>query len=323
MHRKRLFSTCLVLSALAALLLIAPVTPLYAAPARSDEVVFGDDLTLREGEHIDGDLVMLGGNLTMRAGSRVEGSVTVFGGRVVIDGTVEGEVIALGGDVSLNPHAHVKGKVMALGGNVRQAESARVDEVVEGPAIGADNLNWPSFSIKASSSSWSIVWNAIMTLVSALGMTLLAVAVFTFWPAQTRQVGETIITRPLPSLGVGCLLYPLAGSLIFFLLITLCLSPFAPVVALLLVAASLFGWIALGALWGRWLMRWLALWSGWRGASPLLTVCVGVFTLTIGVAIVGALPCLGPLLVSCMAGISLGAVTLSRLGTSRYRPRKT
>jgi hypothetical protein len=314
----------LILSALAALLLVAPVTPLYAAPARSDEVVFGDDLILREGEHIDGDLVILDGNLTMRAGSRVEGSVTVFGGRAVIDGTVEGEVIALGGDVFLDPHAHVKGKVMSLGGDVRRAKGARVGELVEGPAIGADKLRWPSFfSVKASSSSWSIVWNVVMTLVSALGMTLLAVAVVTFWPAQTRQVGETIITRPLPSLGVGCLLYPLAGSLIFFLLITLCLSPFVPVVALLLVAASLFGWIALGTLWGRWLMRWLALWSGWHGASPLLTVCVGVFTLTIGVALVGALPCLGPLVVSCMAGISLGAVALSRFGTSRYRPRKT
>jgi hypothetical protein len=146
-------------------------------------------------------------------------------------------------------------------------------------------------------------------------MALLGVAVVTFWPAQTNQVGETIVLAPLPSLGVGCLLYPLAGSLSFFLLLTLCLSPFAPAVVLLLVAASLFGWIALGTLWGRWLARRL----NWRGATPPLTVGVGTFTLTIILTLVGAFPCLGPLLVLGAASLSLGAVALSRFGTSRYR----
>jgi hypothetical protein len=315
MRRKLLVGYFISLGLLALSLLSA--RPLYAAPQQGDEVVLNDDLTLREGELINGDLVMLGGNLYLQAGSRVEGSVTVFGGRVEVDGTVGGELIALGGDVVLNTHASVQGKVMALGGNLSQVTGARTGEIVQGPVEGVGEWRWPFFSLGANQRFWSIVWSAVTTFMSALVMALLGVAVVTFWPAQTNQVGETIVLAPLPSLGVGCLLYPLAGSLSFFLLITLCLSPFAPAVALLLVAASLFGWIALGTLWGRWLMRWL----GWRRATLPLTVGVGTFTLTIMLAIAGAVPCLGPLLIIGVASLNLGAVALSRFGASRYRGR--
>jgi hypothetical protein len=298
-------------------LLCTPARPLYAAPQQGDEVVVSDDLTLREGEHIDGDLVMLGGNLDMRAGSRVEGSVTVFGGRVEVDGAVGGELIALGGDVILKKNARVQGQVMVLGGSLSQATGARTGEIFQGPVEGVGQWRWPFFSSGTGQRFWSIVWSAVAAFVSALIMALLGVAVVTFWPAQTNQVGETIVLAPLPSLGVGCLLYPLAGSLSFFLLLTLCLSPFAPAVVLLLVAASLFGWIALSTLWGRWLARSL----GWQRATLPLTVGVGTFTLTIMLSIVGAVPCLGPLLVLGAASLSLGAVALSRFGTSRYRGR--
>ncbi len=315
MRRKRPLRYFILLGLLALLLL--PTRPLYAAPQQDSEVILGDDLTLREGEHIDGDLVMLGGNLDMRAGSRVEGSITLFGGHVEVDGTVRGELIALGGNVILGHRARIQGKVMTLGGSVSQATGARTGEIVKGPVEKVDQWRWPLFWTGAEHRFWSIVGSAVLTFMSALIMALLGIAVVTFWPTQTNQVGQTIIMTPLPSLGVGCLLYPLAGSLSFFLLLTLCLSPFAPVVALSLVAASLFGWIALGTLWGRWLVRWL----GWQRATPPLTVGIGTFTLTIMLAIVGAIPCLGPLLVISIASLSLGAVALSRLGTSRYRGR--
>ena len=316
MVRKRLFRACVILLSLAALLLLAPATTLYAAPLRGDEVVVGDDLTLRKGEHIDGDLVMMGGNLTMQAGSRVEGSVTVLGGRVEIDGAIEGELIALGGDVALDTHARVKGEVVAIGGRVSQAEGARAGKIVEGLEIRpVGKLRIPLFLPGTGLRSWSAVWNTVAALASAVILALLGMAVVTFWPTQTTQVGKTIISAPLPSLGVGCLLYPLAGSLTLVLLVTICLSPLAPVVALLLVTASLFGWIGLGTLWGRWLVRWL----NWHRLTPALTVGVGVFSLTIGAAFAGAIPCMGPMLVLGMTSISLGAVALSRFGSSRYR----
>jgi hypothetical protein len=311
-HRRLLVG----LLSLVTLLLLTPVRPLYAAPNPEDEVVLGDDLTLQEGERVDGDLVIINGDLSMQPGSRVEGSITVLRGGVEIDGTVEGDVVALLGDVNLEAGARVDGDVIALGGRVWKAEGAQTGKVVEGLAIQIPQL-WqglrpPLFGLN----DWDI-WTALTTLVSALIMAGLGMAIVTFWPTQTAQVAETIASAPLPSLGVGCLLYPLAGSLAVFVLLTICLAPFVPVVVLLVVAASLLGWVALGILGGRWLARGL----GWRRATPLAAAGVGVFALSIAAAVAGAVPCLGSILVLGAASIGLGAVALSRFGTSPHGSR--
>jgi hypothetical protein len=91
------------------------------------------------------------------------------------------------------------------------------------------------------------------------------------------------------------------------------------VVVLLTVAASLLGWVALGMLWGRQLVRW----AGWRSATPLVTAGLGVFALTLVAAVAGALPFLGLILTFGAASIGLGAVTLSRFGTVRFRPHSS
>ena len=302
---------------LAALLLLTPAIPVHAAPSRGDEVILGDDLTLQEGEHVSGDVVIIGGDLTMRAGSRVEGGVTVLGGRVEANGTVEGDLVAVGGDVNLGSQVHIAGDLIALGGRLRRAAGAQTGDVVTGLAFGDlrawRGLRLPLFSFNTGSRPISAVWAGLITLMSALIMAALGAAIGTFWPAQTSQVAETILTAPLPSLGVGCLLYPLAASLTIVILITICLAPIAPVVILLVVAASLFGWVALGRLLGRWLARS----TGWQGATRLAMTGLGVFLLTIVAAIAGAIPCLGPVLVLGAVSVGAGAVTLSRFGTSR------
>lgn len=304
------------------LLLITPVEPLSAAPNLADEVVLNNDLTLREGEHIDGDLVIIGGNLTMRVGSRVEGSVTVLGGNVEVDGIVERDLVALGGDVTLGAHAHIRGDTVALGGHVQRSEGAQTGDIIHGLPIRSFRfwraLRLPfSVPLDGSLRPASVVWGSVTAVGIAVSIALLSVAIVHFWPAQTVQVAETILTAPLPSLGVGCLLYPLAASLVFFILITICLAPVVPAVVLLVVAASLFGWVALGTLWGRRLVHWV----GWRRATPLATTGAGVFILTIVAAVAGALPCLGIILTLGAASIGLGAVTLSRFGTTPYRPQ--
>ena len=129
MQYRRLFIGLL---SLLTLLLLIPVRPLYAAPNPEDEVVLGDDLTLEDGERVNGDLVVINGDLNLRPGSRVEGSITVVRGGVEIDGAVEGDVVALLGDIKLETGARVDGEVIALGGRVQKAAGAQTGKVVEG-----------------------------------------------------------------------------------------------------------------------------------------------------------------------------------------------
>jgi hypothetical protein len=319
MHRRRLWLAL----GLVILALLVSLRPAYAAPVQEDEFVVGDDLTLRGGEHIDGDLVIVGGSLTMLAGSRVDGSVIVLGGDVEINGSVQGDAVALGGNVALHSQARIAGDLVALGGQVRRDEGAQTGEVVQGLSI-RDARFWrglraPLFFPQLSADPATIAWNTLTALILSLVIAALGVVVVAFWPTQTTEVGHTILRSPLPSLSIGCLLYPLAGSLILFLLITICLALFVPVIVLLLVAASLLGWIALGVLWGRWLTRR----TGWRRATPVMVAGVGVFTLSFISIVAGAVPCVGSLLVLAATSLGLGAVALSRFGTTRYPRRPT
>jgi len=301
-----------------ALLLLIPVSLVQAAPFQDDEVTIGEDVTLREGERINGDLVVIGGNLTMREGSLVAGNAAVVGGTAAIDGTVVGDLVALGGDVTLGNHARVEGDVVALGGRVHRAEGAEIGSVVQGPGLGTvrfwRGLSLPFFSGNIGFRPGSAIASTVSTLIGAVFLTFIGVAVYSFWPTQTAEVGRTIVAAPLPSLGVGCLVYPLAAIFSFFILITICLAVFVPVVVLLVVAAGLFGWIALGVLLGQW----LAQVTGWRTATPVMVAGVGVFVVSIAGAILAEIPCLGTLVVLSAASIGLGAVVLSRFGTRRY-----
>ena len=310
-----------VLLGLVALSLLLPVQPAHAAPIRDDEFIIGDDVTLREGEHIDGDLVIIGGNLIMQPGSRVNGNVAALGGDVEINGIVQSDLVVFGGDVHVKSRARIQGDVVAIGGQVHQAQGAQTGEIIQGPSFREArfwrDMRVPLFPSPLSGDLPSIAWSVFSATIMALMVAGLGIVVAAFWPTQTAQVGHTILHAPLPSLGIGCLLYPLAGSLVFFLLITICLAIFVPVIALLLVVAILLGWIALGMLWGRRLVRWL----GMRRAKPVVAAGVGVFTLSLITSLVGIVPCAGVLLVLGATSIGLGAVTLSRFGTKRYPVR--
>jgi hypothetical protein len=319
MHYSRLSIGVLIALSLA---LLAGVRPVSAAPPRQDEVILGDDLILTTGEHISGDVLILDGDLTLHTGSRVDGDAVVLAGRAQIDGAVGGDMVALGGDVILEPHAHIQGDVISFGGQVEQAPGAQAANIIQGPALGNVQF-WrdltPPFAF------WnrpirSFTGTMLVGLIGAVGLGLLAAAVITLWPARTARVGETIVRAPLPSLGLGCLLYPLVATFTLLILLTICLAPLAPAAILIVVASSLLGWIALGTLWGRRLLYWL----GWHTATPAATAGVGVFVLTGLAVLAGYIPCLGAVIVLGAASIGLGAVALSRLGsTGRERGEVT
>jgi hypothetical protein len=241
---------------------------------------------------------------------------------VEVDGAIDGDLVALGGNVILGANARINGDIVALGGRMRKAEGAQTGKVVTGLNL-KDSGTWgdlrlPFFSLGAGREAGFDIAGVVMSLTSAVILALLGMAIVTFWPTQTARVGETIVTAPVPSLGVGCLIFPLAASVAIFVLITICLAPLMPVVVLLVVAGSLFGWVALGTLWGRRLTRWM----GVHRATPLAAAGVGVFVLSVVAAALGAIPCLGFIVTLGAASIGLGAVALSRFGTTSHRRRQ-
>lgn len=332
MHRQRLIWLILLLTVG---LLLFPATPALAdgdPPGDNGAFIWNEDYTLEEGEQLDGDLVVYNGDVTLEAGSGVKGSVIIWNGSADAEGDIEGDLIVSSGDIYLGDSAWVGGDVVCSWNcDLEQQEGARVDGgIVEGvPLPGLRLENRGGFPVPVVSPPTLLVsgpglvlnWTlrAIRTVVAVLVIAAVAGLVMLIWPQPTTRVGQAVSETPWPSLGIGLLTAAAATALIVALAITLCLSPIAAVVALTLGAASLFGWIGVGALVGERLLRTLNA----RGIAPLWAAGLGTLLITlIGMGLSG-IACLAPLgwLMICALGcMGLGAVVLTRFGTTVYAP---
>ncbi len=308
----------MVLSAVVAFLALAfPLNAMAASPFDT-KVILGSSYTLESGETID-NLLVLGGNATLESASLVEGNVFVLGGNVDIGGIVEGDVGVLGGNVNLMGTAVVEGDVAAVGGNINRRSGA----VIEGdfsPNFGLDidspvwgfprGIDLPNFTRIVTVSPWiSIFWFLFRVLV----MAGLAALVVMFWPEATGRTGEAAIGHPLPAGGLGLLTIIAGPIMLVILLITILLSPVSLVGFVILAAAAVFGWIAIGYEAGKRLS------ASMKSELPAPAVAaLGTFLISLVAGGIDFIPCVGWLAPFAVISLGLGAVILTRFGTQPY-----
>ena len=326
-------------------------TPAFAQGPGGGRVVFGDNLTLEEGETIPGDVVVFGGNVTMKESSKIEGELAVFGGKADIKGVIEGNVAVMGGNIELGDTAVIEEDVILFGGKADIDEAA----VIEGSLVnladgkfdgdfefGDDGFTMPSMpdqpeipSIPQTSRpefpsfvnrALDFFGNLARIIAGLVVLAIISWAVATFMPEQMKQVGDTVAESGLMSFGFGLLTMILCLVIGIPLLITICLA-FIPILAYILIGiAVLFGWIAIGQLLGERLLTA----TGQPYPNFVASTVVGVLVLTIVVKmpIISWIPCIGiifglvgGLLAMVLSLTGLGAVLLTRFGTQPYTPR--
>lgn len=319
---------------------LLPVTSALAASDSPDDgvVLWNEDYTLAEGEQLDGGLVVFNGDVTLAIYSRVEGDVVIWNGGADVEGTIRGDLVASNGDIHLGGNARVTGDVVCIWNcNIERGEGAQVEgSIVEGISLRGFQLGrWrgltrPSIEMTGGSPFW--LWgprHALAWLLKVIrGMiTILVIAVMgglaaLIWPEATAQVGRTVFKSPGPSLGIGLLTIVAATALIIALTITICFSPVAALIALALAAAGLFGWVAIGARVGERLLQGIDL--GETGeVAPLWAAGLGTLLITLVSVGLSAALCLAPLgwlLILTLGSLGLGAVVLTRFGTTPYIP---
>lgn len=306
------------------LLLLALAVPAtaYAAGAADGRVVIGGSYTLETGQSLSGDLVIIGGSGDLEPGSRVEGDAALIGGLLNADGEVSGDIFALGGVVNLGPLAVVHGDLITMGAVVNRSEGARVEgQVTEGSFGETLDLQLPgvvippivtAFEGPVRVRGWApfnVFFDIGWSVLKALLMAGVAVLVVMFWPARTARVARSITAQPVIAFLLGLAAVFFGATLIFFLALTICLSPVSLIGALILAAGLILGWVALG------------LELGWRLAQafkrdwhPATQAGVGTLILSLVVFAVGSIPCLGPFFGAIVWLIGLGAVLLTRFG---------
>jgi hypothetical protein len=318
--------------------LLLPTATAMAASEPPDDgvVIWNEDYVLAEDEELDGDLVIFNGDATLEFGSRVNGDVVVWRGSADVDGVVEGNLVASNGNIRLDEHAHVQGDVVCTWNcNIEQGEGARVDgDLIEGPTLRGipfGQLSEPGLRIRIPESEPDPFWlsgpeqllrwifRIVRRMVTVLVIAAIGGVVALIWPEATDQVGCAVFETPGASLGVGFLTAVAGVALVIALAITICLSPAAALVALALSAAGLLGWIAIGARVGGQLLR--ALNAGevaplWRASLGTLIITL----ITVGLSSALCLSPLGWLLTFVIGCFGLGAVVLTRFGTTPYVP---
>ncbi len=316
---------------------LLPVTPVLAGngspPGDEGIVVWNEDYTLEEDNRLDGNLIVFNGDATLEVGSDVAGSVIIWNGSVEVEGSVDGDVVVSGGDIYLGDDAYVSGNVVCSWEcELEQEEGAQIEGVytegdpLEGLRIDPGN-GIPIPYIPSPADVWVsgpgrvLSWGLqfIRNVAAILVVAAVAGLVALIWPDPMAQIARTLVRAPAPSLGMGVLTSIAGVMLIVVLAITICLSPIAALAALALGAAGLLGWIGIGAVVGERLMQ--ALNS--REITPLWSVGLGTLVISVVVGGLNSVSCLAPLgwlLVAIVGCLGLGAVVLTRFGTTTFVP---
>ncbi len=279
------------------------------------KVVFGSTYTLRSGETLDGDLVVFGGSATIEKDALVNGNIAIFGSTLSVSGHVTGNISAMGGSINLNETATVDGNVETMGVVLNQLEGAMVkgNTVTENP----DNLNLPKINpgdwLPNFGNAFQSLGSALWASLRALALGLIALLISMLAPRPTKRVTTAITSAPAISAGMGLLTFFVAPALVLVLAITIILIPFSLLGVLVIIAAAIFAWTAVGQELGN---R-LAVLFKVQWAEPV-AAGIGAAFLSLLASLVSVIPCLNWILSLAVLAFGLGGIVLSRAGTQDY-----
>ena len=272
-------------------------------------LLFGCGARIASGAHVLRDVVSFGGDVVIEEGARIDRDIVIFGGTLDVSGRVGRGITMFGGRVILQPGSVVERDVLVFGGSTDKREGA----VVRGSFTRGTGIRPPFTGFNPYGfNGFGFFADLFGGLVTALAIAALGALVLVFLPAQTQQVSTTAAQSALRSLGVGCLTWLLAPPLMLLFIVTCLGIPLAAILGVLLVAAVLFGWIAVSLFLGEKLLR------AFKTVTivPIVAMIVGLLILWL----LTELPILGGLISIFVASLALGAVVLTRFGTQPYPP---
>jgi hypothetical protein len=311
-----------VIAAILVALLITPITVLAQTPTAQpgktisgDQIVIANTYRLESGDELMGNLAVIGGTATLDEGSTMTGDVFLTGGTLTVSGTVNGDFIAIGGAVNIEDTADINGNISLIGATIKKSPLAEINgEITEqSPKFFDFNISDPEAINFPFTAKTSLLTKMLQASLQALAMAALAVILGLLFPQQIKRVADTISKEPLVTGGVGLLSVVVAPILLVLLTITIILIPVTLLGMLLVGFGVLFGWIAIGYEIGERLA--VLFKTTWH---PSIAAGIGVLLLGLVTGFATLIPCIGWLIGVIVAILGLGAVIISRFGSSKY-----
>lgn len=289
----------------------------FAQGSEGDKFIFGGEYTLKEKQTIQGNLIIFGGKVTLEEESLVKGDIITFGGTLSCNGTIRKNIVAMGGSIDLKEAAVIEGGISLLGTHLDRADTALVEGTIKEGQAGAlqwsarDGVQLPEFEVNLSP-----LTEALQVLLQSFLWAALAILVVLFLPHQTERAAQTAFAQPLIAGGLGLMTALTLPIVLVALMITIILIPASLLGFLALIATWAFGVISLGSEVGRRIGE--AFKQNW--ALPVAGG-VGTFVLTLLVnTVASVVPCIGVSIPLLIGSLGIGAILLTRFGTQAYPP---
>ncbi len=287
-------------------------------PINGDKVVVGQIFTLKEDQTLNGDLAVIGGTVNLETGSRVVGDVVIIGSTLEMDGTVTGNIMALGGSVSLGSNSVIEGSFNNYGSKLNQENGARIEgsQISNVPfEFNFDKFNSPEIPdtpVKAARQTAGFMAKMLWAVLQILAMGGLAMLILLIAPKPTERIANSIRKQPFTHWGVGLLTAFAFPAIIVVCFITIIFIPLGLIGIMAMVLAVFYAWIAMGYEVGR------RLFNNQANLSQPVVAGLGTVIISVVGRILGAIPCIGWLLVSALSFFGLGALILTRVGSKDY-----
>lgn len=233
--------------------------------------------------------------------------VIVVGGQITVNGTVERHVVALFGSVVLTRTAVVEGDVTVLGGIIAIGKGADVRGSMT--EINSSNVSEAISELLSDDwEGWSWLF-AIFSLVVLLVMMFIALVTVALIPKPILTIAEGITQHVYRATIAGFIGLMMIVPVAMLLTISVIGIVLIPLEAVLVVLASIFGFIAVAQILGK---RVLTI-----ARRPNDGIILQTFWGLLVLWIVGWMPYLGWMIKVLAIVIGMGGVIITRFGTKQ------
>jgi hypothetical protein len=217
---------------------VAPVSPPAPMTVTDTELRgIGEDVTVAEGETLNGDVVCIRGRATIDG--HVNGDVTVVAGTLTIKGSVAGDVNSIATHTTLDQGARIDGQLTNVGGSLDRNGATVHGQVVNIP-LGINFGPWTGGFIHGwSGLVWFFFWLKLFALFLFFVCALLLAALV---PDRIRLISDETPHRFFSALVfglVGYLVYAITQIFLFFTIIGI------PLVFLLYLVFLILKWLGM------------------------------------------------------------------------------
>jgi len=254
------------------------------------------------------NIVKIGSDVTIEEGMKVH-NVLALGGQITVEGFVENHVIAVGGSVVLTRTAVVGGNVISLGGIVVRGRGSEIHGNLT--EINSDDISAAiSNALSDEWEGWSWIF-AIVSLSIFIGVLILTLLIVHFIPKPIRIIATAVREIPAKVILWGIIGLILIVPLAVLLAISVIGIVLIPLEMTLVLCAIILGFIAVSQLVGEKLFTVLK-----RHDHNIVRETIwGLIILWV----IGWIPYVGWMLKVFAIVLGLGAVLVTRFGTSYNR----